>query len=34
MKSRQVSELKATLSECLAKVKAGEELVVMEREDP
>ena len=28
MKSRQISELKATLSECLAKVKAGEELIV------
>lgn len=34
MKSRQVSELKATLSECLAKVKAGEELIVMERGKP
>ena len=34
MKSRQVSELRATLSECLAKVKAGEELIVMERGRP
>jgi prevent-host-death family protein len=34
MKSAQVSELKATLSRCLAKVKAGEELIVMERGKP
>jgi prevent-host-death family protein len=34
MKSTQVSELKATLSQCLAKVKAGEELIVMERGKP
>lgn len=34
MKSTQVSELKATLSKCLAKVKAGEELIVMERGKP
>jgi prevent-host-death family protein len=34
MKSAQVSELKATLSQYLARVKAGEELIVMERGKP
>jgi prevent-host-death family protein len=34
MKSAAVSTLKATLSACLAKVKAGEEVIVMERGKP
>jgi prevent-host-death family protein len=34
MKSAQVSQLKATLSQYLARVKAGEELIVMERGRP
>ncbi len=34
MKSASVSTLKATLSKCLAKVKAGEELIVLERGKP
>jgi prevent-host-death family protein len=34
MKCAAVSELKARLSECLAKVKAGEELIVLERGKP
>ena len=34
MKSTAVSTLKATLSACLAKVKAGEEVIVMERGKP
>jgi prevent-host-death family protein len=34
MKSAQVSQLKATLSRYLARVKAGEELIVMERGKP
>jgi prevent-host-death family protein len=34
MKSAAVSQLKARLSECLAKVKAGEELIVLERGKP
>lgn len=34
MKYAAVSTLKATLSECLAKVKAGEELIVLERGKP
>jgi prevent-host-death family protein len=34
MKSVAVSTLKATLSACLAKVKAGEEVIVMERGKP
>jgi prevent-host-death family protein len=34
MKSAAVSHLKAKLSECLAKVKAGEELIVLERGKP
>jgi prevent-host-death family protein len=34
MKSTAVSQLKARLSECLAKVKAGEELIVLERGKP
>jgi len=34
MKTTPVSELKATLSEQLAKVKAGEEVVVTERGRP
>lgn len=34
MKSATVSTLKATLSACLAKVKAGEEVIVMERGKP
>lgn len=34
MKRAAVSALKATLSACLAKVKAGEELLVMERGKP
>lgn len=34
MKTTPVSELKATLSEQLAKVKAGEEIVVTERGKP
>lgn len=31
MKSASVSKLKATLSECLAKVKTGEEVMITER---
>ncbi len=34
MKRAAVSTIKATLSACLAKVKAGEELLVMERGKP
>ena len=34
MKRAAVSTLKATLSACLAKVKAGEEVLVMERGKP
>jgi prevent-host-death family protein len=34
MKFTAVSTLKATLSACLAKVKAGEEVMVMERGKP
>lgn len=34
MRSIAVSVLKATLSVCLAKVKAGEEVVVLERGGP
>jgi prevent-host-death family protein len=34
MKCTPVSELKATLSEHLARVKAGEEVIVMERGKP
>jgi len=34
MKSAAVSYLKAKLSECLAQVKAGEELIVLERGKP
>ena len=34
MKSAAVSHLKAKLSECLAQVKAGEELIVLERGKP
>lgn len=34
MKSATVSELKVKLSECLAKVKAGEELILLERGNP
>ena len=34
MKSAAVAKLKATLSEYLAKVKAGEEVIVMERGKP
>jgi prevent-host-death family protein len=34
MKRAAVSTVKATFSACLAKVKAGEELVVMERGKP
>ena len=34
MKTAAVSQLKARLSECLAKVKAGEELIVLERGKP
>lgn len=34
MKSATVSKLKATLSEYLAKVKAGEEVVITERGTP
>ena len=34
MKSATVSKLKATLSEYLAKVKAGEEVIVTERGKP
>ena len=34
MKSAAVSTLKATLSACLAKVKAGGEVIVMERGKP
>jgi prevent-host-death family protein len=34
MKSTAVSTLKATLSACLAKVKAGGEVIVMERGKP
>ena len=34
MKSASVSKLKATLSACLAWVKAGEEVVVTERGRP
>lgn len=34
MKSTAVSKLKATLSECLAQVKAGEEIIVTERGKP
>lgn len=34
MKSTTVSKLKATLSEYLAKVKAGEEVIVTERGKP
>ena len=34
MKTAAVSTLKATLSACLAKVKAGEEVIVMERGKP
>jgi prevent-host-death family protein len=34
MKRTAVSTLKATLSACLAKVKAGDEVLVMERGKP
>lgn len=34
MKSATVSKLKATLSKYLAQVKAGEEIIVMERGNP
>jgi prevent-host-death family protein len=34
MRRAAVSTIKATLSACLAKVKAGEELLVMERGKP
>lgn len=34
MKTAAVSTLKATLSACLAKVKAGEEVIVTERGKP
>jgi prevent-host-death family protein len=34
MKSAAVSKLKATLSQCLARVKAGEELIVTEHGKP
>lgn len=34
MISKAVSRLKATLSECLAQVKAGEEIIVTERGKP
>lgn len=34
MKTTPVSRLKATLSECLAQVKAGEEIIVTERGTP
>ncbi|MGH7230768.1 MAG: type II toxin-antitoxin system Phd/YefM family antitoxin [Nitrospiraceae bacterium] len=34
MKSAAVSELKATLSEYLARVKAGEEVIITERGKP
>jgi prevent-host-death family protein len=34
MRSAAVSTLKATLSACLARVKAGEEVIVMERGKP
>lgn len=34
MKYAAVSKLKATLSECLTRVKAGEELIVLERGKP